>query len=97
MRRDRPADDILARVKELVAELVDGVTPEEIDDDTPLFAVDGLDDGLALDSLDSLKLAMALAEEYGLDDLAEIDVERVATVREMAAYVRGSLTVEGER
>lgn len=37
------------------------LTPEEINDDTPLFG-----DGLGLDSIDSLELIVLLKREYGV-------------------------------
>jgi acyl carrier protein len=38
------------------------LTPEEIDDDAPLFG-----EGLGLDSIDSLELIVMLKREYGID------------------------------
>ncbi|MEX0758821.1 MAG: phosphopantetheine-binding protein [Tistlia sp.] len=39
---------------------LDGVTVEEIDPESPLFG-----EGLALDSIDALELAFAIAQKYG--------------------------------
>jgi acyl carrier protein len=51
------------RIKEtLVSELMLQVTPAEIADDTPLFGPDGL----GLDSVDALQLAVAMEKHYGL-------------------------------
>ena len=79
-------DAIVLRVKELVADLAD-VEPAEIAEDTPVFDTEGGDDGCALDSLDGLKLALALADEYGLDDDPGIDYQHLQTVREIAGYI----------
>ncbi len=40
--------------------VLDDVTPAEIDPEAPLFG-----DGLALDSIDALELAFAIAQKYG--------------------------------
>lgn len=41
---------------------LEDTTPEDIGDDTPLFA----DDGLGLDSIDALELVLALKKKYGI-------------------------------
>lgn len=38
------------------------ITPDDIGDDTPLFA----DDGLGLDSIDALELVLGLKKKYGI-------------------------------
>jgi len=40
---------------------LDGMTPEEIENDAPLFG-----DGLGLDSIDALELIMLLEKQYGI-------------------------------
>ena len=65
----------------------------DIPDDWPLF--DAPFDGLEIDSLDSLKLAMALADEYGLDPETEFDYSRIQTVTEVAAYVQALIPTGG--
>lgn len=40
---------------------LDGMTPEEIDDNAPLFG-----DGLGLDSIDALELIVLLEKNYGI-------------------------------
>lgn len=51
-------------IKALLVEALDlrSKTPADIDDDLALFG-----DGLMLDSLDALQLAVALEERYGLE------------------------------
>ena len=51
-----------AEIKKLIVEtlMLEDVTPEEIDSVEPLFG-----DGLALDSIDALELALALEGRYG--------------------------------
>ena len=40
---------------------LDGMTPEDIEDDAPLFG-----EGLGLDSIDALELIMLLEKQYGI-------------------------------
>jgi acyl carrier protein len=55
--------DVRQKLKELmVAELhLEGKTPADIDDAAPLFG-----EGLGLDSLDALQLAMSVEERFGV-------------------------------
>ncbi len=50
-------------IKELIVEVLslDDVTPEEIEDDEPLFV-----EGLGLDSIDALELSLAIEKRYGI-------------------------------
>jgi len=82
---DQSLDDVKWQVKELIADVSGKFMPADIPDDWPLF--DAPLDGLEIDSLDSLKLAMALADEYELDPDTEFDYSRVQTVSEIAGYV----------
>jgi acyl carrier protein len=79
---------LLRRIKELlIAELhLEGKRPEDIEDDAPLFG-----DGLGLDSLDALQLAMAIEEKLGVK-LPEGDAARpvFASVRSIAEFVARS-------
>ena len=54
--------DLLKELKVLVVEALhlEDLSPEDIGDDTPLFA----DDGLGLDSIDALELGVALHKKY---------------------------------
>ncbi len=51
------------RLKELIigALNLEGMSPDDIGDDEPLFG-----DGLGLDSVDALELVVALEKEYGV-------------------------------
>lgn len=60
------------------------VTADEIEPDQPLFR-----EGLGLDSIDALELALALSQRYGCQ-LRSDDVENVrifASLRALSAYV----------
>ena len=53
---------ILELKKEIIAVLnLEGVTPEDIANDAPLFG-----DGLGLDSIDALELIVLLEKNYGI-------------------------------
>jgi acyl carrier protein len=79
------ASTLKARLKELIVEAANlqGVPPHTIDDAAPIFG-----EGLGLDSLDALQLAMSLEEHYGLR-IPEGDAGRAvfASVNAIAEYV----------
>ncbi len=60
------------------------ITPSEIETDAPLFV-----EGLGLDSIDALEIAMVLEERYGvtLDDDPDRNREIFASVKSLAAFV----------
>jgi acyl carrier protein len=60
------------------------VTAGEIETDAPLFV-----EGLGLDSIDALEIAMVLEEQYGvvLDDDPDKNREIFESVRSLAAFV----------
>ena len=59
------------------------ITPEQIDDDAPLFGT-----GLGLDSIDALELVVSLEKHFGVS-VPNSDVARnaLATVETIADYV----------
>jgi acyl carrier protein len=63
---------------------LEDVAPESIDPVEPLFA-----DGLELDSIDALEIAVAIAQNYGVHLKAEDEETRsvFATLRSLSAYV----------
>jgi acyl carrier protein len=74
-----------SEIKRLLIEALDlrGKTEADIDDDTPLFG-----EGLKLDSLDALQLAVALEERYGVEVPDGEQGKRVfASVNAIAAYL----------
>lgn len=78
-------------IKELIIEalMLEDVTPAEIQDDAALFV-----EGLGLDSIDALELAMALEERYGvkIGDDPEKNQQIFASVRQLAAFVSENRT-----
>jgi acyl carrier protein len=55
---------LILELKQLVIESLDleDISPDDIDEDTPLFT----DEGLGLDSIDALELGVALRKKYHL-------------------------------
>jgi acyl carrier protein len=84
------ATSLRKEIKQLIVrELnLEGKAPDELDDKAPLFG-----DGLGLDSLDALQLAMAIEEKYELK-LPEGDEVRpiFASVASLADFVARSKT-----
>ena len=60
---------------------LEGMSPEEIADDTPLFG----EEGLGLDSIDALELGMAVKKRSGT---TEENRSRFASVKTLADYIR---------
>jgi acyl carrier protein len=79
------SDDVRQQLKELInSELnLEGRSPDAIDDAAPLFG-----EGLGLDSLDALQLAMAVEERFGVQ-LPEGDEARpiFASVDALVAHI----------
>ena len=81
-------NELLRELKVLVVEALhlEDVSPEDIGDDTPLFA----EDGLGLDSIDALELGVALHKKYKLK-LEQADQrvrEHFRSVRTLAEFIR---------
>jgi len=73
-------------LKKLIVETLalEGVTPSQIETDAPLFV-----EGLGLDSIDALELAMILEERFGvtLDDDPERNRQIFESVKSLAAFI----------
>lgn len=63
---------------------LEDVTPQELDPEEPLFG-----DGLGLDSIDALEIALAVAEEHGIEMKAEDESTRqaFATLRSLNEFI----------
>ena len=81
---DREA--LVAELKQLIIDtlMLEDVTASDIETDAPLFI-----EGLGLDSIDALELAMALQEKYGVEihDDADENREIFASVSSLARFV----------
>jgi acyl carrier protein len=86
-----PQTPIRTRIKEsLIANLgLDGLTPEQISDHTPLFG-DAVEGGLGLDSIDALEMMVVFEKEFGITiDIEKVDLEALATVASLESFLLG--------
>ena len=78
--------ELEAEIKKLIVDalMLDDVTPDEIETDAPLF-----NEGLGLDSIDALELAIALDKAFGVKIRAEDEGTRAVfrSVGTLAAFV----------
>jgi acyl carrier protein len=79
------SEELIVKVKQMIINSlrIEGMSPEEIDTDAPLFG-----DGLGLDSIDALQLVVAMEKEYGavVPDAAT-GSKVFASVRSMAEFI----------
>ena len=84
-------DALCAELKQLVIDslMLEDVEVAEIETDAPLFG-----EGLGLDSIDALELAIALEERYGvrIEDDPEKNQQLFASVASLADFVEASRT-----
>ena len=80
-----PRTELEAEVAALIAEAVNLDKPaEELDPDMPLFG-----DGLGLDSIDVLEIALAVSKKYGFQLRSDDPANRriFASVRSLSAHI----------
>ena len=82
MALDALETELRALIIEALA--LEDVTPADLPREEPLFG-----DGLGLDSLDALEIALALEEKYGIsvDEDDEATKRRFATIASLAEFV----------
>lgn len=84
-------DSLIAELKTLLIEglLLEDVTPETIDPDEPLFG-----EGLGLDSIDALEIAVLLDRQYGVKITSEDNrnQEIFASLNSLAAFISANRT-----
>jgi acyl carrier protein len=83
-------DSIRTNLKKLIVTTLnlDGLTPERIADDEPLFG-----SGLGLDSVDALELVVALEKEYGISIAShEVDRSVFGSLASLAGFVERRLS-----
>jgi acyl carrier protein len=67
------------------------ITPEEIQDDMPLFG-----EGLALDSIDALEIVLELQRSFGVEIIDEVVGRRVLrNVRTIVEFIESSREMAG--
>ncbi len=78
-------DDLKLRVKRMIIERLklEGMAPEDIDDQAPLFG-----EGLGLDSIDALELVLAIEQTFGvkIEDEAA-GMQAFKSVDALTAYI----------
>ena len=81
------SEDLELRIKQVIVEalMLEDVKPEDIETDAPLFV-----EGLGLDSIDALELAVALHSEFGVRTKADDERNREIfhSVASLAAFIR---------
>nr|ANY57965.1 MtcF Acyl carrier protein [uncultured bacterium] len=83
--RAQERQQLCADVKQLLVErLVLDVEPNHIGDDQPLFGR-----GLELDSIDTLELAMAVEEQYGVM-ITDDDTDSLLSLNRLVDHVEAS-------
>jgi len=77
--------DLKSRIKSLMVEnLMLKIAPEDIGDETALFSPEGL----GLDSIDALELAVGIEKNFGVaTPNAEVAREAFVSVNTIAAYI----------
>lgn len=85
-------DELIADLKSLIVEVLalEDIRPDEIETDAPLFI-----EGLGLDSIDALELAMGLEEKYGV--IITDDPERNETIFASVATLADLVAAERVR
>ena len=80
-------ESIENRLKHLIVEalMLEDVAPGEIEDEAPLFV-----EGLGLDSIDALELALAVHKEFGVRTSAEDERNREIfySVKSLSDFIR---------
>jgi acyl carrier protein len=79
------SEDLIPKVKQLIIDSlrIDGMSPDEIETDAPLFG-----EGMGLDSIDALQLVVAMEKDFGVVVPDAATGSKVfASVRSMAAYI----------
>ena len=80
-------EELIHKLKQEIIEVLnlEDMTPEEIDENTPLFV-----EGLGLDSIDALELIVLLEKKYGIKiDTAEEGKRILYSVYTMAEHITG--------
>ena len=79
------SEQLITQVKQLIIDSlrIDGMNPEDIQTDDPLFG-----EGLGLDSIDALQLVVAMEKDFGvIVPDAETGAVVFQSVRSMAQYI----------
>ncbi len=68
---------------------LEDISPEDIDDDAPLFGKNPEGKGLGLDSIDALELGIAMKDSFGVSfsTVNEETRKHFASINALAAYI----------
>lgn len=81
------SDELEPRIKRLIVDalMLEDVKPDEIETEAPLFV-----EGLGLDSIDALELALAIHKEFGVKTSADDERNReyFFSVASLAEFIR---------
>lgn len=84
-------DDLAMRVKQcVIARLNLEISPEEIDNDAPIFQASGAEPvsgSLGLDSIDALELVVALSTEFDVT-ITDEDMSIFQSINTMCDFIR---------
>lgn len=87
-------DTLEAQLKRLIVDTLalEDVSPESIDTDAPLFG-----EGLGLDSIDALEIALAIHSKFGVRTVAndEKNREYYHSIKSLAEFVRAKQAEAG--
>lgn len=87
-----PTEELRTEIKVLIMETlgISGISPEEIDNEKPLF---GGENALTLDSVDALEIIMAIQRKYNLriadQNLARSVIRSINTIAEFLVSEQG--------
>ena len=84
-------EELMLELKKEIIEVLnlEDMTPDDLEDDAPLFGADGL----GLDSIDALELIVLLEKKYGIKLQDPKDGKKVfKSVRVMADYIQANRT-----
>ncbi len=79
------AEELIETVKQMIIDAlrIEGISPEDIENDAPLFG-----EGLGLDSIDALQLVVAMEKKFGVTvPDAATGTKVFQSVRTMAGYI----------
>lgn len=84
-------EDLMLEVKKEIIDVLnlEDMTPEDLEDDAPLFGADGL----GLDSIDALELIVLMEKKYGIKLQDPKDGKKVfKSVRVMTEFIEANRT-----